>query len=148
MRRDSDEVAIWAWRGFLYGLAIALGLFIYMMSATANAQSDYPRDISYCWTNPSSYVDDTPIADGELTLLRIEVYRNNDTVPTFTQEIPATQPGAEQCETLVGAITQPGTYVGLGFAQANGLWSDASDPANPKKYTGKPRPPVFTRTFE
>lgn len=124
--------------------AIALLAFPFM----ACAQQDYPRNISFCWTNPTQYEDDTLIGDGELQLIRIEVYRQNDASPTFTAEFPATTPGAEQCETLTGAIPQPGTYTGYGYAQANNLWSVASNASDPKKYTGKPKPPDFTRTFE
>lgn len=119
-----------------------------LLPLNAIAQQDYPRDISYCWTNPTEYEDNTLIEAGELTSVRIEVFRNGDTVPYFVQEIPATQPGVEQCETLAGAIGQPGTYVGYGYAQANGVWSVASNASNAKKYTGKPKPPSFTRVYE
>lgn len=119
------------------------------LAANAHAQQDFPRDINVSWTNADSYVD-TVLADGtvlpggliepgDLENVRIEIYRQNDTVPVFTATIPDTGEGASQSELFAFAIPQPGTYRIEGYSIViGGVESDASVPAF-RKYTGKPR---------
>jgi hypothetical protein len=99
------------------------------------------------WTSPSLYVDGSTIEAGDLDSIRIEVYRQNDTVPVFVATIPDNGEGLEQAETFADSIPQPGTYEVYAYAIVVG--GEESDPSAPafKKYTGKPRNPLL-RTFE
>lgn len=116
-------------------------LFLFL-AASASAQQDYPRDITLSWLNASEYVDGTAIEAGDLTGVRIECFRQNDTTPILTGTFPATGEGATQTETFGGAIPQPGTYSCYGYSIViGGIESDASNPAQ-RKYVGKPRPPT------
>jgi hypothetical protein len=106
------------------------------------AQQDYPRDITLSWTNASQYEDGTLIEAGDLTGVRIECFRQNESVATFNGTFPALAEGAAQSETITGAIPQPGTYTCYGYSVIfDGTESVASNPAT-KKYTGKPNPPT------
>jgi hypothetical protein len=119
--------------------AILITLALLLFSVTANAQQDYPRPITVSWTNPSLYVDGSTIEAGDLDNIRIEIYRQNDTIPVFTATIPDNGEGAAQSELFADAIPQPGTYRIEGYAiVVGGAESDPSIPAF-KKYTGKPR---------
>ncbi|MHC4836181.1 MAG: hypothetical protein ACYTCN_09680 [Planctomycetota bacterium] len=111
------------------------------------AQQDYPRDITLSWTNADSYTDGTAIESGDLTGVRIECFRQNETTPILTGTFPPTGEGAAQTETFSGAIPQPGTYTCFGYSIViGGIESDPSSPAQ-KKYVGKPRAPA-TWTIE
>lgn len=121
---------------------------VMFMAATANAQQDYPRDMTVCWTNPTNYVEGGVIEAGDLELIRLEIFRNADTVPTFTATIPDDGEGVYQCETLTGVIPNPGTY--SRFAYAIVVGGDESDKQAPdfKKFTGKPNPPIIEQQVE
>ena len=120
-------------------LIIAL-LFV---ASSALAQQDFPKDLTVSWVNPSLYTDDTPIEVGDLESIRIEVYRQNDTVPVFTATIPDSGEGLPQTEVFLASIPKPGTYRIEGYAiVVGGVESDPSIPAF-KKYTGKPRKITF-----
>ncbi len=124
-----------------------LFLLLLLIPFAVNAQQDYPRDIDVSWTNPDSYVDDTAIEAGDLENIRVEIYRQNDTVPAFTATIPATGEGTVQAEVFALAIPRPGTYRLEAYAIVlGGIESDPSIPLF-KKYVGKPRR-VILRTFE
>lgn len=126
-------------------LFIAIGLLL--LCSSALAQQDFPKDITVSWTNPDAYVDNTPIEVGDLENIRIEMYRQNDTVPVFTATIPDNGEGAAQSELFAQAVPQPGTYRIEAYAIViGGVESDPSIPLF-KKYTGKPRQ-VILRTFE
>lgn len=126
---------------------LIIGVVLLVLSASCYAQQDYPRDITLSWQNADSYVDNTPIEAGDLTGVRIECFRQNDTTPILTGTFPATGEGAAQTETFTGAIPQPGTYTCYGYSiVVGGIESDASAPAQ-KKYVGKPQPPA-TWTIE
>jgi len=105
------------------------------------AQSNYPRDVTLCWTHPTLYEDGTTIEDGDLRGTFIHGERQNLLV-ILDEEVPITGvPGSMQCQTFVGAIPQPGTYTFTAFAiTVDDISSDASNAAI-KKYTGKPLPP-------
>lgn len=114
---------------------------ILLLGATSVAygQQDYPRDITLEWVNASQYVDGTDIEAGDLTGVKVDCYRQNDTVPMLSAIVPATGEGAAQVETYVGAIPNPGTYRCEAFSIVIGdIYSDASDPTF-KKYVGKPK---------
>lgn len=122
-----------------------LTLVLLVFSASVSAQSDYPRDITLSWTNPSQYVDGSAIEAGDLDSVRVECFRSNDTVPTFVSTVPDTGEGLPQTETYTAAIPSPGTYTCVAYAiVVGGVESDASNSAT-RKYTGKPLPP---QTFE
>lgn len=122
-----------------------LTLLILLISASAMAQQDYPRDITLSWTNASQYTDGTDFETGDLTGVRIECFRQSDTAPIVTANFVATGEGAPQTEVLSGAIPQPGTYTCFGYSIViGGIESDASAPAQ-KKFVGKPNPPVTWR---
>ena len=107
----------------------------------ANAQQDYPRDITLSWTNADAYVDGTLMEAGDLDAVIIRCFRQNDTVPTFEDMVVDTGEGAAQTETFVGVIPRPGTY--NCFARSvvtDGTESDDSAEAS-VKYLGKPLPP-------
>lgn len=126
-------------------MRVLLTLVLLAFSASVSAQSDYPRDITLSWTNPSQYVDGSAIEAGDLDSIRVECFRNNDTVPAFVSTVPDTGEGAPQSETYTGAIPSPGTYACVAYAiVVGGVESDASNSAT-RKYTGKPLPP---QTFE
>jgi len=128
-------------------IQITFAIAFLLLSTTCAAQQDYPRDITLSWVNADSYVDDTPIEPGDLTGVRIECFRQNDTTPILTGTFPAAGEGAPQTETFAGAIPQPGTYTCYGYSIViGGIESDPSTPAQ-KKYVGKPKPPV-TWTIE
>jgi len=118
-------------------------LFLVLLFAgAALGQQDYPRDITISWTNADQYTDGTAIEAGDLTGVRVECFRQNDTTPMLTGTFPPTAEGAPQTETFSGAIPQPGTYTCYGYSIViGGIESDASNPAA-KKYTGKPLPPA------
>ena len=120
----------------------------FLFAATsAFAQQDYPRPLTLSWTNADSYTDGTPIEPSDLTGVRIECFRQNETVPVFNATIPALGEGLPQSETIDGAIPQPGTYTCYGYSVIfDGTESVASNPAM-RKYTGKPNPPA-TFTFQ
>ena len=127
---------------FLLAVLVLVGL-----AKVTYAQQDYPRPITLSWTNPDMYTDGTSIEAGDLENIRIEVYRQNDTVPVFVATIPDNGEGLAQSETFDASIPQPGTYEVIAYAiVVGGEESDASAPAF-KKYTGKPRQ-VILRTFE
>lgn len=129
-------------------LFIILAVLVLLgVSPMTYAQQDYPRPITLSWTNPDMYTDGTSIETGDLESIRIEVYRQNDTVPVFVATIPDNGEGAEQSETFAASIPQPGTYEVVAYAIVVG--GAESDPSNSafKKYTGKPRSPQL-RTFE
>lgn len=118
---------------------ILITTILILISVSVNAQQNYPRDITVCWTNADSYVDGTLIDTGDLVSDRIEIYRQNDTVPAFTATIPALGEGLDQCETFTSAIPQPGTYRIEGYSiVVGGIESDASESIF-EKYIGKPR---------
>jgi hypothetical protein len=116
--------------------------------AASQAQQNFPRDITISWTNASEYEDviingvpesGGPIEAGDLEFVRIEIYRQSDTVPVLTATIPDTGEGAAQTELFAGAIPKPGTYRIEGYSIViGGAESDASESLF-KKYTGKPR---------
>lgn len=117
----------------------AILLFMPML---AFAQSDYPRDITYCWTLPTQYVDGTTIAAGDLATTRIVSSRNSGEA-IIDQLVPVgtTLPGENMCFTFVGAVPSPGTYVAVAYAiTIDDVSSDASNEST-KKFTGKPLPP-------
>lgn len=117
-------------------------IFLLLVAPAAYAQQDYPRDITLSWTNASQYTDGTVIEAGDLTGVRIECFRQNDTTPTVTGTFPATGEGLAQTETFVGSIPNPGTYTCYGYSIViGGIESDPSNPAT-KKYVGKPQPPA------
>lgn len=117
-------------------------LLVMFAATAAFGQQDYPRDITLSWVNASEYVDGTSIESGDLTGVRIECFRQNDTTPILTGTFPATGEGAAQTETFVDSIPQPGTYTCYGYSIViGGIESDPSTPAQ-KKYVGKPRPPT------
>lgn len=119
-------------------------LLVALLPFCSLAQQNYPRDFDICWTNPSQYVDGSLIEAGDLETIRIEVYRQNETVPSFVANFPDNGEGARQCETIAGAIPNPGTYFAVGFAiVVGGNESDASTASQPQKFTGKPLPIVF-----
>lgn len=120
-------------------LAFLLVSCVLLLAAPVFAQQDYPRDITVGWDNPSEYVDNTLIEPGDLEAARIEIYRQNDTIPVMTATIPDTGEGLPQLETFADAIPRPGTYRIEGYAIViGGIESDVSVPEF-AKYRGKPR---------
>ena len=121
---------------------IAMIFLLLTLSVTVHAQQDYPRDISYCWTLPTQYVDGTDIQPGDLGNIRIVTSRNDGT-SVLDELVPITTelPGEQMCKTFVDSIPQPGTYLGVAYAIT--IDAISSDPSNEssKKYTGKPLPP-------
>ncbi len=120
-------------------LLITALLLLLPLMGFAQGASDFPRDITVDWDNADSYVDGTLMEVGDLDAVRIEIYRQNDTVPAFTATVPDTGEGIHQQEAFVDAIPQPGTYRIEGYSiVVGGIESDPSIPAF-KKYRGKPR---------
>lgn len=119
---------------------ITLAALLFLAS-TVNAQQGYPRDITLSWVNPSQYVDGSTIEAGDLDSIRVECFRNNETVATFTDTRADTGEGAPQSETYAGVIPSPGTYSCVAYAiVVDGTESDASNNVS-RKYIGKPLPP-------
>lgn len=118
-----------------------------LIPGLALGQQDFPRDLTVSWDNPSEYVDGSVIEAGDLETIRVEVYRQNDTVPAFVANVPDNGEGQRQREVFPGAIPQPGTYTVVAIAVViGGVESDPSDP-DFVKHVGKPRPPA-TLTVE
>lgn len=118
---------------------LIVGALLLVMCSVVNAQQDYPRDMPLSWTNASEYIDDTPIEAGDLTGVKVDCYRQNETVPILSAVVPATGEGLPQAEVFVGAIPKPGTYRCEAFSVVIGdIYSDASIPTF-KKYVGKPK---------
>ena len=115
-----------------------------LLASTASAQQEYPRDITLSWTNPSLYVDGTPIEAGDLTGIRLECYRHDDAItPVIAATEVALGEGAPQSVTYSGGIAKPGTYTCYGYAIViGGIESDPSLPTS-QKYVGKPQSIVF-----
>ena len=92
---------------------IFIVLALITFSGSAFAQQDFPKDITVSWTNPSEYVpnpDGSPgglIEAGDLESIRVEIYRQSDTVPVFTATVPDNGEGADQAELFLSAIPQP-----------------------------------------
>jgi hypothetical protein len=116
-------------------------LLLLFLAIPASAQQDYPRDVSYCWTLPTEYVDGTPIQAGDLANTRIVVTRQSgETVIDGLVPIGINNPGDRQCFSFASGIPQPGTYTALAYAiTVDDISSDASNEAI-KKFTGKPKP--------
>jgi hypothetical protein len=113
-----------------------------LLALPAAAQTLFPQDITFEWTNATQYEDGSLIAAGDLTNVRVECFRNNNTVAIINQSFAATGEGLPQTETLVGAIPQPGTYVCYAYSVLfDGTESAASNSAS-RKYTGRPKPPA------
>ena len=120
-----------------------LAFVLFLLAPVALAQQDYPRDIDYCWTLPTKYVDGTDIQPGDLASTRIVSVRQDNTV-AIDELVPVgtVLPGERQCHTFAGSIPQPGTYTAVAYAiTVDDISSDASAEAV-KKFTGKPLPPV------
>lgn len=119
-------------------------LLLFPGLAFAQASDPYPRDLTLSWTNADSYVDGTLIEAGDLTGVRLECFRHDDTtVPVMNATIPANGEGLAQSETFTDAIPRPGTYTCYGYSVViGGIESDPSNPTS-KKYVGKPRSIVF-----
>lgn len=119
-------------------IILVAGLII---SSSAFAQQDYPRDITLSWTNTNSYTDGTVMEAGDIDSVRVECFRQNEIIPAFTSTVPDTGEGVAQAETFVGVIPQPGTYNCFAYTIViDGTESDASNQAS-GKYVGKPLPP-------
>jgi hypothetical protein len=128
--------------GYLLGEKMKkIVLLAALISVSAFAQQDYPRDITLSWTNPSQYVDGSVIDAGDLDSIRVECFRGSETTATFTSTVADTGEGAAQTETYPGVIPNPGTYTCFAYAiVVDGTESDASNSAE-RKYIGKPLPP-------
>lgn len=123
-------------------LGVLSVLWATLFSVGAQAQQDYPRDLTASWTNPSEYIDATLIQDGDLRGTRIQCERHDGTI-VIDEEVPigSNLPGDPQSFVFVGAIPQPGTYTCLSYAVTiDSIFSDASNPAT-RRFTGKPLPP-------
>lgn len=130
-------------------MRMLVGLAMVITGGTIHAQApDYPRDITLTWTNPSQYVDGSPIEAGDLESIRIECANQaQPTVLVVNETFPDNGEGAQQSNTWVGVIPNPGNYICYGWAiVVGGISSDASNPAT-KKYVGTPLPPVIL-TFD
>lgn len=111
-------------------------------TSVAYGQQDYPRDITLSWLNASQYVDGTAIEAGDLTGVKIDCFRQNNTVPIFSAIVPALGEGAAQEELFTAVIPNPGTYTCYGYSVVVGdIYSDASEPTF-KKFVGKPNKPA------
>jgi hypothetical protein len=115
-----------------------------LSAGLANAQQDYPRDLTLSWVNASTYIDGTLIETGDLTGIRLECFRHDDTItPVMNATVPASGEGQAQTEVFTGAIAKPGTYTCYGYSVViGGIESDPSVPAS-EKFVGKPNPIVF-----
>jgi hypothetical protein len=121
--------------------SIALALLVGMGLSLVHAQGVFPADLTLSWTNATQYEDGTLIEAGDLTHVRIQCTRNNETTPTINTSFPVTGEGLAQSETMIGAIPRPGTYECVGFSVIfDGTESRPSGTVT-KKYTGKPNPP-------
>jgi len=115
--------------------------FLLLGSITLAQSPSYPRDVTLCWTHPTLYEDSTTIQDGDIAHTRITGTRHSGETIVDTTSAMTVLPGAVQCQTLVGAIPQPGTYTFLAYTvTVDAISSDASNSAD-KKFTGKPLPP-------
>lgn len=117
-------------------------LWLLFLPALTLAQSDYPRDISYCWNLPTQYVDASDIQPGDLASTRIVVVRHSgETVIDELVPVGALLPGERQCNNFAASIPQPGTYSAVAYAiTVDDISSDASSSVD-KRFTGKPLPP-------
>lgn len=116
--------------------------FLLLGSITLAQSPSYPRDVSLCWTHPTQYEDGTTIQDGDIAYTKLTGTRHSGEMVIDTDSAMTVLPGAVQCQTLVGAVPQPGTYTFLAYTvTVDDISSDASN-STEKKYTGKPNPPV------
>jgi len=124
---------------------VMAALLAIAFASNAQAQQSFPRDLTLSWTNASAFVDGTLMEPGDLTGVRAECFRQNDTVPLVTGNFVATGEGLAQNEVLAGAIPRPGTYTCFAYSIViGGIESDGSSP-DMVKFVGKPLPPtVFT----
>lgn len=120
-------------------------LVIVLCASVANAQQDYPRDISMLLTQPTEYTDGTTIQAGELRGALVNCWRNNDTANLIiNEEVAAPNAGGTYPLTFTAVIPQPGTYQCVAFTSTvDGIYSDVSNLID-RRYTGKPLPPVLT----
>lgn len=116
-------------------------LLLLGMSATAFGQQDYPRDITLSWQNAAQYESGEQIAAGDLTSVRVECFRNNDLVPSFTATVPVTGEGLPQAEDFAGVIPNPGTYSCVAYSIIFDGTESVVSGAAIRKYTGKPKAP-------
>lgn len=122
--------------------AVGAALLLLLFVAPANAQQDYPRDLTLRFTMPTEYVNGTLIEAGVLRGALCTCWRSNDpNALVIDQEVPAPDPGVAYTHTFFGLIPQPGTYIcGVYAVTVDDLYSDMSNTVD-RKYTGKPRPP-------
>ena len=124
-------------------LFFVLGLLV--LALPAQAQQDYPRDLTLKITQPTQDVFGTLLDPGDLKDNRYECARNDGTI-ILTNEIKPVRadPGSWQTETWVGVIPQPGTYICFAYvSNIEGAESDASNPHD-EKYIGKPLPGILS----
>lgn len=120
-----------------------LAAALLLVPTLALSQANYPRDITFTWTNASQYEDGTLIEAGDLTEVRIECVRNSDVALTFTATIPVTGEGVAQSETFTGVIPNPGTYHCVGYSIIFDGTESVASVSVARKYTGKPQSPVL-----
>ena len=94
-----------------YTIVIALLLF---GTDTFAANPPLPWNLQICWTNASLNEDGSALTD--LDQVRIEYFRNNDTVPSFVLAVPADAEGSRQCYLFENSIEQIGTYHIFGYS--------------------------------
>lgn len=116
-----------------------ISTLLLILAFSAALAADYPRDITFSWTNADSYEDGTLIDPGDLTEVRIVCLRNGQ--PSFSAVFAANGEGLAQSATI-NAVPSPGNYTCVGISIIfDGTESVASNEAA-FKYTGKPLPPV------
>jgi len=117
-------------------------LVLFLFPVLVFAQQTFPRDVTFSWDNASAYTDGTLMEPGDLTGVRVECFRQNDTVPLITANFPAIGEGQPQTETLTGVIPQPGTYTCVAYSIVIGGIESLASNADSVKHVGRPNPPV------
>lgn len=126
-------------------IALLLLAYVILLAAPVYAQQDYPRDLTLTWENAAEYVDGTLMEPGDLAMDHFDCFRQNDTIPFLSADIPANGEGLTQAETWTGVVIKPGTVRCEGYSiTVDSVWSDPSAPAF-KKYTGKPKALIFIK---
>ena len=121
---------------------VFLFLVICLLATEANAQQDYPRDITLTFRWPTTYVSGELIQPGDLRGGDAICFRNQDlNAPTFDLPMDILVPlGEKQSVLFPSVIPKPGNYSCFVTAvTVDDISSDLSNEAR-RRFTGKPLP--------
>jgi hypothetical protein len=128
----------WNFRAFLLGLGL-------LAMVAGFATRAHAADATLSWTLPTTYEDDTPIADGELRESVVEWIACDGTWPSIGVPSTAVFPAPA----VTGTVSEltPGTWcfrvAAVTQLNAQSKWSNVATKVVPVPEPPKPKPPVL-----